>query len=160
MGDLNDAIRAGSTTETVLNNIDTYLKYRSESHVYVTVRPVPSALSVHTLDELYRWCSSRQLDVLTNMLTFPEYQQIRNLPDAIKKRLIKQYSQWQYSEPMPGTSDPRDPNRFQEHIDSEVRAVINCLEQPGDSRLTAELYDKLNTWGWLDNPKLKKYFEI
>ncbi|CAB4129033.1 Radical_SAM domain containing protein [uncultured Caudovirales phage] len=160
IGELNDAIRDGSSTKTVLDNIDTYLKYRSESHVYVTVRPVPSALSVHTLDELYKWCISRELDVLTNMLTFPEYQQIRNLPKKIKARLLTQYSRWEYSKPMPGTSDPRDPTRFREHIDSEIRAIINCLEQPADILKTQELYDKLESWGWLQNSKLKKYFEI
>lgn len=160
VGELNDAIRDGSTTETVLNNIDTYLKYRSEAHVYITARPVPSALSVHTLDKLYSWCASRKLDVLTNMLTFPEYQQIKNLPESIKQRLLKQYSQWEYSEPLPGTSDPRDPNRFKEHIDSEIRAIINCLQEPADILKTQELYDKLELWGWLNDPKLKKYFEI
>ena len=160
VGELNDAIRDGSSTETVLNNIDTYLKYRSEAHVYITARPVPSALSVHTLDSLYSWCASRKLDVLTNMLTFPEYQQIRHLPQTIKSRLLEQYSQWDYSEPLPGTSDPRDPNRFKEHIDSEIRAIINCLEQPADVLKTQELYDKLESWGWLNDPKLKKYFEF
>lgn len=159
-GELNDAIRDGSSTEEVLDNIDTYLKYRSESHVYVTARPVPSALSVHTLDALYRWCISRKLDVLTNMLTFPEYQQIKNLPENIKTKLLEQYSTWEYSEPMLGTSDPRDPNRFREHIDSEVRAIVNCLQEPADVAKTQELYSKLAAWGWLSNPTLKKYFEI
>jgi MoaA/NifB/PqqE/SkfB family radical SAM enzyme len=159
-GVINDAIRDGSCTEEVLENIDTYLEYRSESHVYVTVRPVPSALSVHTLDKLYSWCASRKLDVLTNMLTFPEYQQIKNLPQQVKERLLAQYSTWEYSEPVPGTSDPRDPNRFKEHIDSEVRAIINCLQEPNNPALTAELYTKLELWGWMDDPELKKYFEI
>jgi sulfatase maturation enzyme AslB (radical SAM superfamily) len=160
VGKLNNAIRDGSTTEAVLNNIDTYLKYRSEAHVYITARPVPSALSVHTLDSLYKWCASRKLDVLTNMLTFPEYQQIKQLPAAVKERLLAQYSTWEYSEPMPGTSDPRDPNRFKEHIDSEIRAIINCLQEPADVLKTQELYNKLELWGWLSDPTLKKYFEI
>ena len=159
-GDLNDAIRNGSTTQEVLNNIDIYLKHRSEAHVYVTLRAVPSALSVHTLDELYRWCITRRLDVVTNMLTFPEYQQICQLPSAIKERLLKQYDTWEYSEPMPGVSDPRDPTRFREHIDNEVRAVVNCLKQENDPALTKELYSKLAHWGWLTDIKLKKFFEI
>ena len=122
-GALNNAIRDGSTTETVLDNIDIYLKYRREAHVYVTLRAVPSALSVHTLDELYHWCISRRLDVVTNMLTFPEYQQIRNLPDLVKQRLLDQYGQWEYSEPLPGTSDPRDPNRSEERrVGKECRS--------------------------------------
>ena len=94
------------------------------------------------------------------MLTFPEYQQIKNLPDNIKTKLLGQYGTWEYSEPMLGTSDPRDPNRFREHIDSEVRAIVNCLQEPADVAKTQELYSKLAAWGWLSNPTLKKYFEI
>ena len=160
IGDLNNAIRDGSTTQTVLDNIDIYLKHRSEAHVYVTVRPVPSALSVHTLDDLYRWCISRKLDVLTNMLTWPKYQQIRNLPKEIKSRLLVQYSAWEYSTPIPGTSDPRDPNRFREHIDSEICAIINCLKQEAIPEQTAELYKKIEQWGWYNYPEVMKYFEI
>jgi MoaA/NifB/PqqE/SkfB family radical SAM enzyme len=155
---LNDYIRKGGNTARVLDNIDVYLQYRKQSHVYVTVRPVPSALSVHTLDDLYRWCISRKVDVMTNILVRPEYQQIRHLPDAIKQRLLEQYSLWTYSDPQPGIANPRDPNRFQEHIDSEVRAVVNSLELPGDPAQTKILYDKLSAWGWLDQPEIAKYF--
>ena len=155
---LNDYIRKGGNTARVLDNIDVYLQYRKQSHVYVTVRPVPSALSVHTLDDLYRWCISRKIDVMTNILVRPEYQQIRHLPDAIKQRLLEQYSLWTYSDPQPGIANPRDPNRFQEHIDSEVRAVVNSLELPGDPVQTKILYDKLSAWGWLDQPEIAKYF--
>jgi MoaA/NifB/PqqE/SkfB family radical SAM enzyme len=158
-GELNDAVRAGSTTQEVLDNIDIYLKYRQEGHVYVTVRPVPSALTVHTLDDLYRWCLSRKLDVLTNWLVFPEYQQIQQLPQDIKDRLLEQYSKWEYSEPLPGTSDPRDPNRYAEHIDNEIRSIIVALKQTNTPDLTTRLYRKLYDWGWLKSD-LKKYFEI
>jgi MoaA/NifB/PqqE/SkfB family radical SAM enzyme len=157
---LNDNIRRGSDTASILNNIDTYLKYRKEAHVYVTARPVPSALSIHTLDDLYRWCISRRLDIMTNILVRPEWMQIQQLPTEIKQRLLEQYSHWEYSEPLPGTSDPRDPNRFREHIDSEIRAVINALNLPNDPRLTDELYAKLKLWGWLDDPEIEKYFKV
>ena len=157
---LNNYIRKGGNTTEVLDNIDVYLRHRKQSHVYVTVRPVPSALSVHTLDGLYRWCISRQIDVMTNMLVHPEYQQIQHLPSSVKQRLLEQYSQWTYSEPHPGISNPRDPNRFREHIDSEIRAVINALNLPNDPRLTDELYAKLKLWGWLDDPEIEKYFKV
>jgi MoaA/NifB/PqqE/SkfB family radical SAM enzyme len=159
-GVLNDYIRQGTDTQAVLDNIDLYLKHRKEAHVYVTVRPVPSALSVHTLDELYRWCIDRKLDVLTNVLKWPEYQQIAQLPTEIKQRLIKQYQLWEHSEPLPGTSDPRDPNRFREHIDNEIMAIIKALEQEPEKNLTDELYQKLELWGWFDNPDIRKYFFI
>jgi MoaA/NifB/PqqE/SkfB family radical SAM enzyme len=155
---LNDYIRKGSNTAEILSNIDVYLQYRKQNHVYITVRPVPSALSVHTLDDLYYWCIDRKIDVMTNVLVRPEYQQIRQLPDKIKQRLLNQYSKWEFSEPIPGISNPRDPNRFKEHIDSEVRAVIKSLELPGDLAQTKLLYDRLQSWGWLDQPEIAKYF--
>lgn len=158
-GVLNDYIRQGSSTQTVLDNIDTYLKYRQEGHVYVTARVVPSALSVHTLDDLYRWCISRKLDVVSNVLVWPEYQQIQQLPKDVKTRLLEQYSTWEYSEPLPGVSDPRDPNRYREHIDSEVRAIVNCLTLDNDPALTQELYSKLASWQWLGNKDIGKYFK-
>jgi hypothetical protein len=91
-------------------------------------------------------------------LTWPAYQQIQNLPQNIKDRLLEQYSTWEYSEPIPGTSDPRDPNRFREHIDSEIRAIVRSLKLPNDPTLTEELYGKLAQWGWLDDPIIRNYF--
>jgi sulfatase maturation enzyme AslB (radical SAM superfamily) len=159
MGPLNDYIRRGSNYETVLNNIETYLKHRKEAHVYVTVRPVPSALSVHTLDELYRWCVDRKVDVMTNILVRPAFMQIQNLPEDIKHRLLIQYKHWQFSEPFPGPSNPRDPNRFKEHIDSEIKAIIKALQEPSNEHYTNELYEKLSLWHWLDQDDIAKYFE-
>jgi molybdenum cofactor biosynthesis enzyme MoaA len=158
-GVLNDYIRRGSSTESVLNNIDTYLKYRREGHVYVTARIVPSALSVHTLDNLLRWCVSRKLDIMSNMLVWPEYQQIQNLPGDVKARLLEQYSKWEFSDAQTGVSDPRDPNRFKEHIDNEVRAIVNCLQLPNKQELTEQLYKQLASWQWLDNKNIANYFE-
>jgi sulfatase maturation enzyme AslB (radical SAM superfamily) len=158
-GALNDAIRKGTRTNEVLNNIETYLQYKREAHVYITVRPVPSALSVHTLDDLYRWCADRKIDVMTNILSRPEHLQIRQLPQGIKDRLLKKYQQWKFSEPLPGISHLRDPNRFQEHIDEEIRAVQYWLQQPADADQTQKLYDQIKAWGWLDQPELAKFFE-
>jgi len=158
MGTLNDFVRQGSTTQTVLDNIDQYLKYRRPSHVYVTLRAVPSALTVHTLDELYKWCVTRELDVMTNILVEPEYQQISQLPKDVKQRLIAQYEQWQHSNPAPADSNPRDPTWFKQHIDNEITAIIRALKQDPTNNLTNELYEKLELWGWFDNSEVKKYF--
>jgi len=158
-GILNDYIRKGTKTQEVLDNIDVYLKYRKESHVYVTVRPVPSALSVHTLVDLYRWCVSRGVDVMTNVLVRPGHLQIRHLPQDIKDHLLTKYQQWEFSEPAPPDSNPRDPNWFKQHIDSEMLAIQSLLRQPGNTEQTKKLYDTIRAWGWFDNPNLAKYFE-
>lgn len=158
-GILNDYIRQGSDTITVLNNIDRYLLSRREGHVYVTVRPVPSALSVHTLDDLYLWCIDRKVDVMTNFLVSPEFMQIKNLPGDVKNKLLAKYKKWEFTEPMPGTSDPRDPNRYKEHIDNEIRAIIKELTATGNTIKTKELYEKLTLWQWFDHQEITKYFE-
>jgi sulfatase maturation enzyme AslB (radical SAM superfamily) len=159
MGTLNDLIRQGSNTQLVLDNIDLYLKHRKEGHVYVTVRPVPSALSVHTLDDLYKWCISRKLDVMTNILTRPDYLQISQLPTDIKENLIEQYNKWVHSDPAPINSNPRDPTWFKQHIDNEIKSIITALLQPNNPTLTEKLYQKLSLWGWLDQPDIAKYFK-
>jgi sulfatase maturation enzyme AslB (radical SAM superfamily) len=159
-GVLNDYIRKGTHTSKVLDNIDLYLQYRKEAHVYVTVRPVPSALSVHALDELYQWCVDRKVDIMTNVLLHPEHLQIRQLPAKIKSKLLARYQQWKFTEPMPGTSDPRDPNRFKEHIDDEIRTVIYWLQQEADPEQTKKLYETITTWGWFNNAEIAKYFEL
>jgi len=157
-GRLNDLIRQGSTTQIVLDNIELYLKHRKEGQVYVTVRTVPSALSVHTLDDLYRWCADRQIDIMTNMLVRPVYQQIKHLPGDVKERLLEQYSKWEYSVAAPVGSNPRDPTWFKQHLDDEIKAVINELKLPNNPKLTQELYDKLALWHWLDEPQIANYF--
>lgn len=158
LGELNDLIRQGSDTQTVLDNIDLYLKHRKQGHVYVTVRPVPSALSVHELDALFKWCVSRELDVMTNMLVRPAYQQIAQLPADVKEQLLEKYGQWEYSEPAPVHSNPRDPTWFKQHIDKEVKSIITALKQVNDPALTQELYDKLHLWHWLEKPQIANYF--
>ena len=160
MGVLNDYIRKGTNTNEVLDNIDLYLKYRKEAHVYITVRPVPSALSVHTLIDLYQWCVDRKIDVMTNILTRPEHLQIRQLPKGVKDRLLTKYQQWIHSEPLPGTSDPRDPNRFKEHIDAEIQTVIYWLQQDADPEQSKKLYDTVAAWGWFNSPEIEKYFKV
>lgn len=161
VGELNDYVRQGCNTDQVLANIEEYAKHRSESHVYVTIRPVPSALSVHRLDDLYRWCIDRKLDVLTNFLANPPFLQIRNLPHDVKTRLLVQYRHWVPAEPSSDSknANPRDPTWFREHIDNEIKAIITALELPEDPQLTKQLYEKLSLWHWLDHEEIAKYFE-
>jgi MoaA/NifB/PqqE/SkfB family radical SAM enzyme len=159
MGELNQLIRNGSNTQHVLDNVDLYLKYRSPNHVYVTIRTVPSALSVHNLDDLFKWCVDRKLDIMSNILSAPVHLCIRHLPEDVKSRLLEQYSKWEYSEPAPVYSNPRDPSWFKQHIDNEIRAIIKSLNLPGNPEITKELYNKLSSWQWLNKPNIAKYFE-
>ena len=95
---------------------------------------------------------------MTNMLVRPAYQQIRNLPAHIKARLLDQYSKWEHSQPLEGNWNPRDPNRYKEHIDNEITAIINALKLDNNTDQTEELYSKLALWHWLDDEEIAKYF--
>jgi MoaA/NifB/PqqE/SkfB family radical SAM enzyme len=159
MGELNEFVRQGSSTETVLKNIELYLKYRKQGHVYVTIRTVPSALTIHTLYELYEWCVEREADVLSNFLIGPPYQQIKQLPFDVKQRLISRFKQWSHSDPAPEGKNPRDPTWFKQHIDTEIKSLISALELPNDPSLTKTLYENLELWQWTDNEKIAKYFK-
>jgi sulfatase maturation enzyme AslB (radical SAM superfamily) len=158
MGELNDLIRHGSNTQTVLDNIDAYLTHRRQNHVYVTARIVPSALSIHTIKELFEWCVSRKLDVMSNILVNPPHLQIQQLPDDVKHRLLEHFSSWHHSDPAPALSNPRDPTWFKQHIDNEIMAITKALQLPNNQALTKELYSKLDAWKWLENPQIAKYF--
>jgi hypothetical protein len=93
------------------------------------------------------------------MLVNPPYLQIKNLPIDVKQRLLVQYQHWHFTEPFPGESNPRDPNRYKDHIDSEIKAIIKALDQPNDDHQTNILYDKLELWHWLQHEEIAKYFE-
>jgi hypothetical protein len=98
--------------------------------------------------------------LLTNILVRPAYMQIKQLPLAVKQRLLKKFESWQFGPAAPEHANPRDPNYYRAHIDSEVRAICQALQQDNDPALTETLYQNLQSWGWFDNPEIKKYFVI
>jgi MoaA/NifB/PqqE/SkfB family radical SAM enzyme len=158
-GKLNNFVRNGAETAQILANIDRYLAYRKPGQVYVTLRIVPSALSVHTIDELFHWCIERKLDIMSNILSTPTHMAITQLPKGIKLRLIEKLSSWQTSETTVSNND-RNPNDYKQHMDKEIAAIIKLLHQPNDPELTDRLYKQLDAWGWFNDEDIRNYFFI
>jgi sulfatase maturation enzyme AslB (radical SAM superfamily) len=156
-GKLNERIRQGSNTDAVLANIERYLDYRDNEHIYVVLRTVPSALSIHQLDKLYQWAINKKLDVMSSFLQWPPYMAIEHLPEKIKSKLIDQYSQWVYSDKQVVGHD-RNPHNYREHIDNEIRALLECLKKPADPTLTSQLYFNLAKWEWFNDEDIRNYF--
>jgi hypothetical protein len=152
---LNDFIRTGSDTPTILANLEKFIEYRSEGRFYVTLRAVPSALSVPGLFELFTWCMDRKLDVMTNTLHHPEYMTIETLPGDVKQRLLEKYNAWKFN-PNPRSGNDRDPNLYWEHIDGEIASIIQQLQQPNNPDNTKKLYNIMATYPKWD--QAKKYF--
>jgi len=158
-GKLNNFVRNGADTQQILANVERYLEYRKQGHVYVTLRIVPSALSVHTLDELFLWCIERKLDIMSNILSTPTHMAIKQLPSEIKLRLIEKLSSWQSSETTVSIND-RNPSDYKQHMDQEIAAVIKLLQEPNDPELTDRLYKQLEGWGWFNDEDIRNYFFI
>ena len=157
---LNNHIRKGSKIDHLLSNIEQFLSYREQGKFVITIRTVPSALSVHTIDKLFAWCIDHQVDIMSNTLVMPEHLQIRQLPSEVKLRLREKFAYWQYSDKsLVGIKD-RDELFYREHIDAELRAIVRQLELPNDAAKTEQLYDQLGRWGWLDDAEIRQHFVL
>jgi len=157
---LNDFIRKGSDTKTILANTEQFLQHRRPGRLAITIRTVPSALSVPSIDSLMQWCADRCADVMSNTLVSPEYMQMRHLPQDVKRRLIDRLNRWPYSEPAPEGAHSRDERYYKAHIDAELRAILRQLELPNDAAKTEQLYDQLGRWGWLDDAEIRQHFVL
>lgn len=157
LGITNDFCRTGVDTQRVINNLEKYLTYRDPGHVYIVLRTVPNAITVHELDKLYLWAIERKLDVMSTFVANPTWLSIKQLPADVKKRLLQQYSTWQYGEDELAGND-RNPVHYRQHIDNEIKGIIKLLEQENDPVQTKQLYDKLDEWGVKEQEDIRNYF--
>lgn len=154
---LNDFIRAGSSTQAVIDNIKKIQQFQAPNY-YVTLRTVISALSVHTYDQTLQWALDNNLGILSNTLDYPPEMQVKNLPADIKQRLLEKFKLWEFSDSAGIESNGREPEHQKLHADNEMRNVIGMLNMPGDTELTDLLYKKLDQWNWFADPEIKNYF--
>ena len=156
--ELNNYIRAGSSTETVIENIKKIQQFQSPGY-YVTLRTVISALSVHTYADTLKWALKNNLGILSNTLEYPPEFQVQHLPAEIKQQLLDDLD-WVFSDRAGIISNGREPELQKLHADNEIRNVTNLLKQPGDSKLTKKMYDRLEKWNWFVDTAIRKYFYI
>lgn len=157
LGATNDFCRTGVNTELVKQNLEKYLTYRDPGHIYVVLRTVPSAITVHELDKLYLWAIERKLDVMSTFVANPTWLSIKQLPADVKQRLLQQYRSWEYGETALAGND-RNPVHYRQHIDNEITGIIKLLEQANDPEQTKILYSKLTEWGALEQEDIRNYF--
>jgi sulfatase maturation enzyme AslB (radical SAM superfamily) len=156
---LNDFIRAGSNTADVIANIKKIQQFQAPNY-YVTLRCVLSALSVHEYDNTLKWALENNLGILTNTLEYPPQQQVRNLPEDIKQRLIKRFETWDFSDHTGVVTNGREPELQKFQADNEIKNAINLLRQPNDPNLTEKLYGQLTSWQWFEDNNIRNYFFV
>jgi len=156
---LNDYIRTGSNTEQVINNIKRIQLFQAPNY-YVTLRCVLSALSVHEYDNTLKWALENNLGILTNTLEYPPQQQVQNLPEDIKQRLINRLESWQFSNTSSIASNGREPEKQKLQADNEIKNALNLLQQPNIQALTDKLYEQLSSWQWFEDEDIRNYFFV
>ena len=130
---LNDDIRISNVKiDKVLENILKIKEYRSDGF-YITLRTVPSLLSVGEYDKMLDYSLSIDIPIMSNMLTHPEYLRIENLPIETKKHLCEKFNQWlhnfelKYNIKATDIFNDRDPNQILHTSRKEMVSIINSL---------------------------------
>jgi len=157
LGATNDFCRTGADTKLVISNLEKYLTYRDPGHVYIVLRTVPSAITVHELDKLYLWAIERKVDVMSTFVANPAWLSIKQLPKHIKEKLLAQYKSWHFDE-IELKGNDRNPVHYRQHIDNEIKGIIRLLQEPNDPELTDQLYTKLHEWGAFNSKEIRNYF--
>jgi len=130
--DANTYIRQGTVTQQVLDNINHYVKLCDKDNIDVTVRPAPSALSISSYYTLLDFCLSNGLNVKSNLVTRPEFLQIKVLPKQIRQTYKKHYLNLinKYKLDNNYTTDYNESNKnnYKRVISAEIEYMVSLLD--------------------------------
>jgi len=91
LDDHNSYQRQGTDTPLVLENIKKYQEWCNDTTITVTLRPVPSILTIGYYPQLLQYALDNQLVIKSNICSDPEFLYAGILPDNIKKSYLAQY---------------------------------------------------------------------
>jgi MoaA/NifB/PqqE/SkfB family radical SAM enzyme len=90
---LNDYIRYPSNVDSVLANIDKFLKLRDSTNLYITLRITPNIFTIYDIHNLFEYMIEKSVTAEScNILTRPEHLKIELLPEDIRKEVIENLS--------------------------------------------------------------------
>jgi len=86
---LNDYIRWPSKIETVLDNLNKFLKLKSDDNFYLSLRITPNIFSIYHIDSLLEFMIENSVTAEScDLLRKPSWLRIENLPSNIKQEII------------------------------------------------------------------------
>ena len=141
---LNDYIRYPSEINQVLNILDRFLKLRTDTNLYVSLRITPNIFSIYHFDQLAEYMILNNVSAEScNILTYPSVLRMELMPNDIRseislklKHIISKYNLQKTL--LPNT---RNRNRITQSIANvicEYRDFIDGYRVPAD----AEIYRK------------------
>lgn len=147
----NDYIRQGTDTKIVLENISKYLSYCNNNSITVTLRPVPSLLSVGHLIDLLQYALDNQLVVKSNICYNPEFLKIQNLPSKVKQLYKKKYLKFleQFDNAAGQDYNASDPHEVRNIVKDIAKQCLAMLNNNADDNIETQhrlLVDHCKKW--------------
>lgn len=136
--------RQGTDTALVLNNIEKYLTYCNGTSITVSLRPVPSVLSIGYYDTLLKYALQKQLIIKSSLCYDPEFLDPRILPGYVKSQYLVKYQQLLADldqVEVPADYNASDPNNYRAVIKEQAQMCVLILtsDTPADSDHKLEL---------------------
>jgi hypothetical protein len=136
--------RQGTDTDLVLSNIEKYLTYCNKTSITLSLRPVPSTLSIGYYDTLLRYALQKQLIIKSSLCYDPRFLDPRILPSSIKSVYAEKYQRLLDEldhVTVPEDYNASDPNNYQSVIKEQAQMCLSILqsETPADSEQQLEM---------------------
>lgn len=128
----NSYVRQGTDTTVVLENIQQYITYCTNSSISVTVRPAISALTVGYYYTLLEYCLEHKLLVKSLIVISPTWLDANILPDHVKQLYKIPYQKLLNKLDLVDTDadyNESDPNNYIHSIVMEAKQAICILKQ-------------------------------
>lgn len=157
---INDYVRQGTNTQTVLETIDQYLEYVET----VTVRPALSALTIRDFWTLLDYCLEKKLLMKALVVNNPEHLKVSVLPKQIREDYKKNY-QHLLTEYTIKDINESDPHNYRSLIPMYAEQAIRLLDQseiPGIDQMVQHMkrWDEVYDYDAYDlYPELKEILD-
>lgn len=158
---IGDYIRQGGDIKQILENIRA-TQENCPDNTALTIRTVPSLLSLPTYANLIRWAQDIGIPIDNSMLVSPAWQQAILLPQDIKDKIIDDISGILRSLPdvQHRFNNQKDPNQIDVSIRNECDGIINLTRLPAPENSEELRYlcaSKLDRWDQMKNINIRDY---
>jgi pyruvate-formate lyase-activating enzyme len=133
LDDHNNYQRQGTDTNLVLDNIKKYQQWCNGSSITVTLRPVPSVLTIGYYTDLLQYALDNQFIVKSSLCYHPRFLSAEILPTQIKQLYRLKYQK--LLEQLSGVEvdsdyNASDPNNHRQAVKEQAQMCLDVLQTP------------------------------
>lgn len=136
----NDYIRVGSDYKKIQSNIESMLKFKTES-ISIVLRTVPQAMSIIHYDSVFDFALLHGLNIDYNVLLNHTKLEISVLPSSLRQSLVKKWIT-KYSHLLNNDTNnisnivnQRSVSQYRYQISAQIKELISVLDRPSPENL-------------------------